>query len=125
MRDTRTDDEYPSPTGQPSLTIHLGDRVSQKATESATKSSRTKKESQTLLYLITLVPPDRKSSGPLYLWRETRGCGDVHGDEVEASWIDAGLTQAQEETSDEEPTVVLHEALSHGDGSESNHTCGN
>ena len=123
MRDTRTDDEYPSPTGQPSLTIHLGDRVSQKTTESATKSSRTKEESQTLLYLITLIPPDHKSSGPLYAWRER--CGDVHGNEVEASWIDAGLTQAQEETSDEESTVVLHEALSHGDGSESNHTCGN
>ena len=123
MRDRRTDDEYPSPTGQPSLTIHLGDRVSQKTTESATKSSRTKEESQTLLYFITLVPPDRKSSGPLHPWCER--CRDVHGNEVEASWIDAGLTQAQEETSDEESTVVLYETLSHGDGSESNHTRGN
>ena len=123
MRDTRTDDEYPSPTGQPSLTIHLGDRVGQKTTECATKSSRTKEESEPFLCFIALIPPNRKSSGPLYAWRER--CGDVHSNEVEAPGIDAGLTQAQEETSDEKPTVVLHETLGHGDGSENNHTCGN
>ena len=123
MNDRRTNDEYPSPTGQPSLTVHLGNRVGQKATKGATNSGRTKEESETLLCLITLVPPDYESSGLLYPWRER--CRDVHSNEVEAPGIDAGFTQAQEETSDEEPTVVLYETLSHGDRSENNHTCGN
>jgi len=40
------------------LPLQLGDRIGQKATESATKARRTEGESKALLDLITLVPPN-------------------------------------------------------------------
>jgi hypothetical protein len=46
---------------------------------------------------------------------------DVHGNEVKASRDDAGLSQAQEETSSEESRVALHKTLSDGYAPENKH----
>ena len=49
---------------------------------------------------------------------------DVHGNNIEASWRDAGLDQTQKETSSQEPGPVLDETLSDGDASKKKHTSG-
>ena len=117
----RTDDEDPSPAGQPSLTVQPGDSVGEKATESTGNTRRTEKDSETFLGFAALVPPSQKLQAVAPLAREAE---DAHGNEVDASREDARLRQTQEETSDEESRVVLHETLGDGDASENEHACG-
>ena len=116
-----TNDEHPSPAGQSGLTIQLGDSISQKTAESTCKTRRAKKESETLLGLATLVPPNRKlrtTTSP------TWEVEDIHGNEVETPREDAGLGQTQEEASYEESRVALHETLADGNASENKHAQG-
>jgi len=117
----RTDNEYPSPAGQSTFTLQLGDRVGQKTAESTSKTRRPEEESEPLLGLTTFVPPNRQLSAVVPL---TLKVEDVHGNEVETARNDAGLSQTQEKTSGEEPRVALYETLSNRYASKSKHARG-
>ena len=56
-----TKQENPSPGGVAPNTLHLTDGSGEQTTESASQRSRGEEESVTLLDLITLVPPVRRS----------------------------------------------------------------
>lgn len=99
----REDIQNPAPSAETVHVVHLTDAGSQKTTKSTSQRSRREEERITLLSFHALVP---------------------HADEVEAPWEHAGLSDTEEETGYENASIVLDEALAHGDETKAEHTAG-